>query len=741
MKLKGTIEHIIFQNTENGYTVVSLDVQNTLYTAVGIFPPVAEGDEVELEGELKQNSKYGEQFAAEDVKTILPESEEGIKRYLASGLFRGIGEKTAQAIVSKFGTSTLRIIEQAPERLSEVKGISVAKASELAKAFSAIRGMQDSMVFLKQYEISTTLAIKIFKFYGTETKEIVSDNPYCLVNDIEGVGFLTADRIAARMGIATDSVFRVRAGIAYILADVAGQEGHTFLPRDVCMESVKRLLNIDDDKLISDTIEDLMFADMIKQFSFDDETLLLAEAKAYNTERSIAQKMIRLNNEFTPLNIDLDADIAEYERVQGIVLHEAQKVAIKSAVSNGTVVITGGPGTGKTTIIRCIVQLLEARSVKVMLCAPTGRAAKRITESVGREAKTIHRLLDLDYKNGRGHFTYNENTRLPADVIIVDEVSMADIYTFNSLVKAIERGGRLIMVGDKDQLPSVSAGNVLKDVIQSGVVPVTNLTQIYRQGAESLIVVNAHRINNGEMPVLDRTDSDCFFIKRETPEEILAAVKELIVTRLPAYVNAEPKDIQVLSAVKKGVCGVNNLNAELQNLLNPEVEGAKLFAGETEFRTGDKVMQTVNNYQREWQRYDDFGNTEYGTGVYNGDLGIVDRVDVKDRKLYVLLDDGRYCAYEGDEIGDLTLAYAISVHKSQGCEFNSAVIVVQGGSPQIMTRNLLYTALTRAKKTALLVGRENHIGYMIANNYTAARNTALCELLRREQKTYEEFFK
>ncbi len=740
MKLRGIIEHVIFQNTENGYTVVSLDVQNLLYTVVGTFPPVAEGDEIEASGELKTNSKYGEQFIADEVKTVLPESEDGIRRYLASGLFKGIGEKTAKTIVDTFGAATLKVIEQTPERLSEIKGISRVKAMDIADAFSRIKGMQDSMLFLKKYDISTNLALKIFKHYGTDTQSIIEENPYCLVNDIDGVGFLTADIIARSMGIPCDSVFRIRAGIEYILTSVAAQYGNTYLKRTDCIESVKKLLNIDSDEPIINALDDLLFSDVVKQFSFDDGVELIAETKAYNTEKSIAQKLIRLNNEFDALHIDADAEIEEYERTNGIKLHNTQADAVKSAVNSGVVVITGGPGTGKTTIIKCIVGIFEARHIKVSLCAPTGRAAKRLSESVGREAKTIHRLLDLNYKNGKGYFTYDENTKLDSDVIIVDEVSMADIYTFNSLIKAIVRGGRLIMVGDKDQLPSVSAGNVLKDVIGSGIIPVNYLNKIYRQGEESLIVTNAHLINDGKMPILDKTDGDCFFISRQTPEDILAAVKEMVVKRLPSYVHAEPKEIQVLSAVKKGVCGVNNINKELQQILNPQQEQNILQYGEAEFRLNDKVMQTVNNYQREWQRADDLGNVEYGTGVYNGDMGYIESVDIKNKTLRVLLDDGRYAVYNGEDIRDLILAYAISVHKSQGCEFNSAVIVVQGGSPQIMTRNLLYTALTRVKKAAVLIGREQNVRYMVNNNYTAERLTTLNKLLVAEEKTYNEFF-
>ena len=740
MKLRGTIEHVIFQNTENGYTVVSLDVQNLLYTVVGTFPPVAEGDEIEVSGELKTNSKYGEQFIADEVKTVMPESEDGIRRYLASGLFKGVGEKTAKAIVDTFGAATLKVIEQTPERLSEIKGISRVKAMEVADAFSRIRGMQESMLFLKKYDISTNLALKIFKHYGADTQSIIEENPYCLVDDIEGVGFLTADFIARSMGIPHDSVFRIRACINYILTSVAAQYGNTYLRRADCIESVKRLLNIDSDELVVNALDDLLFSDTVKQFSFDDGVELIAETKAYNTEKSIAQKIIRLNNEFDALHIDADTEIEEYERTNGIKLHKTQADAVKSAVNNGVVVITGGPGTGKTTIVKCIVGIFEARHFKVALCAPTGRAAKRLSESVGKEAKTIHRMLDLNYKNGKGYFTYDENTRLNADVIIVDEVSMADIYTFNSLIKAIERGGRLIMVGDKDQLPSVSAGNVLKDVIESKIVPVNYLNKIYRQGEESLIVTNAHLINDGEMPILDKTDGDCFFISRQMPEDILAAVKEMVVKRLPSYVHAEPKEIQVLSAVKKGICGVNNINRELQQMLNPQNEHNILKYGEAEFRLNDKVMQTVNNYQHEWQRTDDFGNVEYGTGVYNGDMGYIESVDIRNKSLRVLLDDGRYVVYEGEDIGDLILAYAISVHKSQGCEFDSAVIVVQGGSPQIMTRNLLYTALTRVKKAAVLIGREQNVRYMVNNNYTAERLTMLNKLLIAEEKTYNEFF-
>jgi len=744
MKLSGTIEKIIFQNAENGYTVCDVLCGKDTVTVVGTFPPVTEGEELELDGEMKKNSRYGDQFATTEVKTIQPESEAGIIKYLSSGLFKGVGPVTANALVKQFHKDTLKIIEHTPGRLTEANGVSRKKAQAMHESFVAVRELQKTVMYLQKFEISTGLAIKIYKCYGEETRKILESNPYKMVEDIEGIGFVTADKIAARMGIASDSDFRIRAGTTYVLREQTVKEGHTYLPRGITISETIKILNLasEHEYRVGQAIDELMLSDAVKQFTLSDKELLIAESRFFYTEKSIAAKLIKLNNEFNTIHLALDTEIADFEKQAGLRLHDTQKAAIRNSVSGGTAVITGGPGTGKTTIIKCIVKIMKARGLKISLCAPTGRAAKRLSEATGEEAKTVHRLLELDFSGGKGVFNFNENTTLPADVIIVDEISMADIFIFNALIRAVKRGGRLIIVGDRDQLPSVGAGNVLSDIIASGQIPVSELTHIYRQGLESLIVTNAHRINRGEMPEINNSEtSDFFFIEREEQEDIIATAKEMILKRIPQRFKIVPREIQVLAALKKGIAGVNNFNIELQGLINPSTPDKKsLLYGDTCFRKGDKVMQIANDYQLEWKRFSEDGGVENGTGVYNGDIGIIEEIDTAASEVTVLFDDGRYCEYKIENMDSLVLAYAISVHKSQGCEFDVVIIALQGGSPLIMTRNLIYTALTRAKKMAVIIGGKMHLRRMINNNKTAQRYTALCDFMLSESKNYKEMF-
>lgn len=738
MKIKGIVESIIFQNVENWYTVVELDCNGVYETASGVFPPVAEGEEVELTGEFIE-TKYGRQFKAEDVKTTLPESEVGIIRYLSSGLFRGVGPVTAEKIVKKFGRSTLKILENTPSRLAEISGISTEKATMIASSHEEIKSMGEMLVGLQNLDISIALSIKIYKFYGNSSVDIVKNNPYKLVEDIDGIGFLTADRIALSENIARDSEYRIMAGIMHVLKESSSKEGHTCMPYENLVKETNELLQVDE-SLISNAI-DIMVMDRKILCPKKKGRDYVALSQLYNLEKSSATKLVQLKSEFTPIHVDIDADIAEYERVNKITLNDTQKKAVKTAVSSGVMVITGGPGTGKTTIIKCIITILRKLHVKFALCAPTGRASKRMSEACGHEAKTIHRLLDLNFSSGHGSFSYNENNPIPADVIIVDEMSMTDIYVFNALVKGIKRGGRLIMVGDRDQLASVGAGNVLHDVIKSEEFPVIGLNLIYRQGENSLIIENAHAINEGRMPNLDQKDKDFFFLSRSTQEEIASTVKEMVLTRLPRFKSVTPKDIQVLCPMKKGLAGVNNLNAILQDSINPKQKGmAEITYGSTIFRAGDRVMQITNNYKMEWTRTEDDGRTHGGSGVFNGDIGTVKEIDKSAGRIAVLFDDGRYAWYSAVDVNELTLSYAISIHKSQGSEFDIAIVVIVGGSPQMMTKNLLYTAITRAKGLVVVIGDKKCMYRMIKNTYTATRYSMLKDLILSEKRKYEQLY-
>lgn len=736
MKIVGIVENVIFQNSENFYTVVDMDVNGELVTAVGTFPPVSEGEELTLEGEFTVNNKYGEQFVVREVTGTLPESREGMIRYLSSGLFAGVGPVTATNIVTKFGGKTFEVMEHYPELLAEVKGISRKKAEKISAEYRENCGMQNTIMFFARYGITTSMAIKIYKVYGADSERTVSQNPYRLITDVDGVGFLTADKIAVSLGLPRDSEFRTEAAVVHVFKEEATRSGHTFLPESEVMKQVVSLLKPDYDWFEDNFREALTSLELSAQIRRVEGGYALCYYD--NLERGTASKLVKITREFTPRHIDAEGDIAEYERVNGISLHENQKNAIMRGVDSGVTVITGGPGTGKTTIIKCIIHILKSKGYNVCLCAPTGRAAKRMSEATGEEAKTIHRLLDLDFKNGKGYFSFNDDTRLPFDTVIVDEVSMADIYVFNALVKAIADGASLIIVGDKDQLPSVGAGNVLKDVISCNLFPVCYLTQIYRQAGQSLIVTNAHRINGGEMPVLDSSDRDFFFMER-SGEDMRDTVCSLVTTRLPKFAGVDPREIQVLAPVKKGASGVNELNRRLQNLLNPEDKEKKtVVIGESKFREGDKVMQTANNYGLEWTRVTG-GEIERGKGVFNGDIGTISAVNPEGNPI-VTFDDGRYVEYTREDLLDLTLAYAVSVHKSQGSEFGVVVLAVLPGSYHIMTRNLLYTAITRAKKLVVLVGEKKNVAFMVRNNYTAKRYTNLARYVLDENEKYSALY-
>ncbi|HIU83658.1 MAG TPA: ATP-dependent RecD-like DNA helicase [Candidatus Faecicola pullistercoris] len=735
MQVSGEIQNIIFNNAETGYTVIDVKLDSGEFiTAVGIFPPVTESEQVVMRGSFKFHSRHGRQFAADEIEIYPPKQAESIVKYLSSGLFKGVGEATARAIVTKFGNQTLEIIEKSPTQLFKVKGVSLKKAMEIGLAFNSMRRMQDAILFLQKFSISINMAIKIYRIYGDDTKKTVEANPYRLIDDVDRLGFATADRMAAEMGIEKDSDFRIKAGITYTLKDFAAKNGHTFLPRTLLTDEVLKLLGFDESMTdrIAYNIEDMVFLKQLYLYDLDDDKAVMTYP-AYLLERSLARRLAAIEEEHAAVITARDGYIEKYEAKNGITLHQSQKEAVTAAFERGVEIITGGPGTGKTTIIKCIAEIFEQQGRKAVLCAPTGRAAKRLSEATGREAKTIHRLLDLDFKDGKGYFTYNENTRLPADVVIVDEVSMVDEYVFGALVKAVDRGAGLILVGDKDQLPSVGAGNVLADLIASGKFAVTCLTHIYRQAEQSLIVTNAHRINNGRMPVLDVKDNDFFFEEKDSPAEARNAVVELVTKRIPDYFKVNADDIQVLCPMKKGIAGVESLNAEIRQKLNPpKYKSPEMKSGETSYRVGDKVMQIVNDYQQEWTLKTEEG-VESGSGIFNGELGYIEEINMLNQKFKVRFTDDKVAIYSFSDLEHLVLAYAVSIHKSQGSEFDTVVISVTGNNFMLMTRNLLYTAVTRAKKRVVLVGSREAVAKMVKNNYTAKRFTLLKEFLDEER--------
>lgn len=729
MKITGEVLDIIYRNAENGYSVILLESGVQLITAVGTFPPVINGELLELEGDWVHNSKFGEQFSATEVKVMPPTSKDSVFKYLSSGLFKGVGETTAYSIVEKLGEKALFYIENDPAKLAEIKGISLKKAMQIHETYLGLKDMQETILFLQGYGVPLNTALKIFKAYEKATKRIVQSNPYQLIDDVDGIGFVTADKIAKSIGIPEDSRFRISAAIVYVLKDAMNKNGHTYLPENEMINQVDALLEIgrtDADELISEVICDCEVQGKVVRLEKGGQTLIMY-SRNYITEQSIAAHLVNLANTRSGLALDVDADIAEYEKINRIQLHESQKEAVKNCLNYGVNVITGGPGTGKTTIIKCIIYILQSQNYSVCLCAPTGRAAKRLSEATDLEARTIHRLLDLDFTDGKGKFTYNENTKLEQDVVIVDEVSMCDEYVFNALVKAVKYGGRLILVGDKDQLPSVGAGNVLSDVISCGKIPVSYLTHIYRQSEDSFIITNAHRINNGQMPVINNKSKDFFVDNKTDATAALNTITDMVSRRIPAYAGVSVRDIQVLCPMKKGIIGVENMNVRLQETLNPpSKDKAQLQVGNQVFRVGDKVMHIVNDYQLEWENKQDM---TVGTGVFNGDIGYIAEVDTAQPSLLVEYEDGKQVRYMQGDLDELTLAYAVSIHKSQGSEFPVVIIAVTSGNYMILTRNLLYTAVTRARNMVVLVGASENIQKMVKNNYTAKRYSLLSQFI------------
>ena len=742
MTLNGVVENIVFQNKENGFTVARVSANRELITIVGKLSKLYQGQEICATGNFVTDARWGEQFRVDTYTVSEPKTTDGIIRYLSSGLIKGVGPITAKNIVDKFGEQTLDIIELSPLKLAEVHGVTEKKAAEIGIAFMELKKMQDVVMFLQNYNISTNMAMKIFNRYGDRAREIVQSNPYKLVEDMSRVGFKTADKIALSVGIEPDSEFRLRAGLVYVLNESSEHDGNTYLPMEDVLVDLSKLLNIDvTEKLeqLESVIDQLVLESIVKRCKFNDVNCLML-VKYYTTELKIATKLITLNESIEQFNIDVSQEIADFERFNKIEFHDDQKKAIELAVNNGVCVITGGPGTGKTTIIKCILRILKGQCGRIALLAPTGRAAKRMSESCKEEASTIHRALMIDYSGGEtkedtAMFFFNETNKFPYDAVIVDEVSMVDVNLMLSLLSALKAGTRLILVGDKNQLPSVGAGNVLADILNSGVIASAQLTHIYRQSEESLIITNAHAINDGNMPKIDNHSKDFFFEYRENINDIADTILNMVSTRIPKFLNISPLKIQVLAPMRVGVCGIDNLNNLVQNRINPAQNGKKEYKLDNYvFRIGDKVMQTSNNYTQVWKRPRDNGSWELGEAVFNGDIGFVTDINEETDSLEVTFEDGRISDYTREDAKQMMLSYAITIHKSQGSEFDVVIIPIIAGAASILTRNLLYTAVTRAKRMVVLVGTKKNLHMMINNNYTAKRYSALAIFLQKQSK-------
>ncbi len=726
MVIEGVIEEIIYRNESNGYTVGRLITSDGDITIVGYSALINTDETVSLEGELVYHNKYGEQFSFTRINTVLPSTLKGIENYLSSGLIPNIGPKIAKRIVEKFGLESLDIIQYNPERLKEVGGIGDKKLEMIMEAYDEQRELRDIMVYLQQYDISVNQGIKIYKKYGNDTIKIISENPYRLSEDIYGIGFKTADTIANKIGVSIDSPYRCEAGLKYVIRECAG-EGHCYIPKDEFILRASKLLEIDTE-LIEDGIRDLIFKNSFYAVNNGEETYIYYKPY-YMAENSVARKIIEISrHEFDELDVDAEREIQLIEKINGISFGERQIQAINESLNNGMIIITGGPGTGKTTTINAIITICENLGLEVVLAAPTGRAAKRMTETTGREAKTIHRLLEISFMDeDSSEFFKDEDSPIEADLIIVDEASMIDILLMNSLLKAIRPGTRLILVGDIDQLPSVGPGNVLKDIINSGAIKVCMLDEIFRQAEESMIIVNAHKVNKGEAPLLNEKDKDFFFINSRNQSEIVRTITELNKDRLPSFYGVDPiNDIQVLTPMKKGDVGIHTLNKHLQDVLNPASKFKnEKKVGEEIFRVGDKVMQTKNNYKMEWNIIRGKSEGLKGEGIFNGDFGYISEIDNEENILKVVFDDEKEVEYDYKQLDELMLAYATTVHKAQGSEFPVVIMPVSSGPPMLLTRNLFYTAITRARKLVVLVGDERYMHMMIRNNIIAKRYSSL----------------
>lgn len=733
----GYIDHIIFRNEENGYTVmvVKNSENEEELTCVGSFPAVSQGTTIQASGIYTHHPVYGKQFQISSFVEKIPEDTYAMERYLGSGAIKGIGAALAARIVRRFGEDTIRIVEEEPERLAEVKGISEKKAREIAVQVTEKTEMRKAMIFLQKYGISLNLGAKIYQKYKDSLYTVLQENPYRLAEDISGVGFKIADEIAARIGIHADSDYRIRSGMLYTLLQASG-EGHTYLPKDQLFARCAKLLGVDESYMEKHLMDMLLDRKLVMQEKKGEK--IIYPSQYYYLELNTARMLCELNICCPEDENIVEKRIASIEKETGTVLDEMQKKAVTEAAGHGLFILTGGPGTGKTTTINAIIRFFEGEGAELRLAAPTGRAAKRMTEATGYEAQTIHRLLELngmpedDRNTGAVHFERNAQNPLEADVIIIDEMSMVDIHLMHSLLLAITAGTRLILVGDENQLPSVGPGNVLRDIIHSGCFPVIELTKIFRQASESDIVVNAHKINRGEPVEINNKSRDFFFLKRYDADMIIRVVIALIQDKLPRYVNARPFEIQVLTPMRKGLLGVERLNQMLQRYLNPQ-DGSKKekTLGDRLFRQGDKVMQIKNDYQMEWEVRGRYGiPVEKGIGVFNGDTGILREINEFAETAEVEFEDGRFATYSFKQLEELELAYAITIHKSQGSEYPAVILPVLSGPQMLLNRNLLYTAVTRARKCVTVVGSEETFAEMIRNEKQQKRYSALDERIR-----------
>ena len=741
--LSGYVESITFRNEENGYTVLTLSYGKKEIKCTGNFGYISEGEYLEIEGEEVFHDIYGEQIKVTSYKVIPATDELSLKKYLGSGAIKGLGAVLANRIVDKFGEDTLRIVEEEPERLAGIRGITIRKAMDICEQVEDKKDMRDVMIFLQGYGISPTLSNKIYTMYGQKVYDIIKTNPYKLADDLSGIGFKTADEIARRAGVEVNASIRIKSGMCYALSD-ASLSGHTYLPKEKLVEKTINLLGLRDQYLNADGTYNMDLLDncftelvlekklILKNIEEKDAVFL---STYYYTELNIARMLLELNISTPEDDYIMGVKLDTIEKLSGVELDDLQRKAVIETQNNGITIITGGPGTGKTTTINAIIQMFEADGLEVSLAAPTGRAAKRMNEATGHEAKTIHRLLEISggasEETGRDEidakFGRNEQNPLETDVIIVDEMSMVDTFLVHALLKAITIGTRVVFVGDINQLASVGPGNVLRDIIESEQFSVVRLTKVFRQAGESGIVTNAHKINKGEQVALDNSMGDFLYIERENAQMALNATIGLMMSKLPQYVEAKPMDIQVLTPMRGGILGVNSLNEQLQKYINPQDENKREreIAGVI-FREGDKVMQIKNNYQLEWEQRSEGGRIyDSGTGIFNGDMGIITTINNTTNTMEVVFDDDRYVIYDSKQAEELELAYAITIHKSQGSEYPAVIMPLVSGVSMLMTRNLLYTGVTRAKKCVCIVGRKETFSAMIANEDQHRRYSGL----------------
>lgn len=716
-ELEGFVENVVYKNDENGYVVARIKDGEQVTTIVGYIPSLSEGQSLKLSGEWIIHPEYGQQFKVHTSEEMLPNSISGIERYLASGVITGIGPITAKKIVEKFGEDTLKVLENNIERLTEIEGIGEKKIAVICESFNKQYEIRNIMIFMQNYGITPNQCGKIYKRFGSDSIRVIKENPYIITEEISGIGFKTADKIARNLGIEDNSSFRIESGIKYIINQFCAL-GNTYMPKEKLVKSGIETLNVSKQDIEQGIYSCAVDGKIIIE-NVEAETCVFT-MPYYYCELGVTKKIIQISlEEYSSLNIDIGSEISIFENKNNVTFAASQKDAIKGAFLNGIEIITGGPGTGKTTIINCITDIFERADLKVLMAAPTGRAAKRMSEATGREAKTIHRLLEMGVSGDEDVlFSKGEDSPLECDVLIVDEASMIDIMLMHSMLKAISSGTRLIIVGDVDQLPSVGPGNVLRDLIESRWIKVIRLKEIFRQSKESMIIVNAHRINEGEMPSINGKNKDFYFINEEDPGKVLQTLIDLVRKRLPSFnKNWNPnKNIQILSPMRKGILGVSNLNQRLQEILNPKQSDKK----EKELRNmmlrvGDKVMQTKNNYSLKWERVAGEGEPE-GVGIFNGDMGYVEDINEDENTVTIVFDDERQVIYDNIYIDEVDLAYSITIHKSQGSEFPVVVIPVFMGPPMLMNRNLLYTGITRAKQMVVIVGSKRALHYMVDNN-------------------------